>query len=366
MLGGFVAIAVTKLGGPNSSANRRATTSTKSTPRGVTPPPAAVPGLKRTIEVTAVGDLMMGTSQYGLPSDGGASLFESVKPLLHGDVVIANLEGTLSTGGASKCGSSPGPNCYAFQMPPEYAKWIQQAGITAVTLANNHSGDFGDSARAQTRQALADADIVATGTPEGSIAYLKAAGGTVAFVGFGFNQGMNSILDLPRAKEIVQEAARHASIVVVMMHNGAEGRDAQHLTFASEIFFGENRGNPTAFARAMVDAGADLVVGHGPHVMRAMEVRKGRLIAYSLGNFMGYGAFSLSGPSGESGVLSVRLAPDGRLLGGRLTSLALYGKGVPAPGGTSIQRVRELTTSDLGQVGASIAADGAISGAPAS
>jgi poly-gamma-glutamate capsule biosynthesis protein CapA/YwtB (metallophosphatase superfamily) len=240
---------------------------------------------------------------------------------------------------------------------------LREGGITLVNLANNHSADFGEAARDQTRTVLDDAGIATTGQPEGTITYLQRAGGTVAAIGFGFNQQMNSILDLDRARAIVKEAARHAGVVIVTMHVGAEGSSAQHLTFQSETFLGENRGNPVQFARAMVDAGADVVIGHGPHVMRAMEVRKGRLIAYSLGNFMGYATFNLSGPSGQSGVLRVRLAKDGRLLGGKLTSLGLYGKGVPAPGGQSVATVRALTAADFGTTGVQMDADGTIAAA---
>jgi hypothetical protein len=342
-----------------------ATTPTVDAPLGVTPPPAKGTPivLTRELEVAAVGDLVMGSPPYGLPSDGGASLFSSVKSLLVGDIVMANLEGTLSTGGTSKCGGTPSTNCYAFQTPPGYVRWLREGGITLVNLANNHSADFGEAARDQTRTVLDDAGIATTGQPEGTITYLQRAGGTVAAIGFGFNQQMNSILDLDRARAIVKEAARHAGVVIVTMHVGAEGSSAQHLTFQSETFLGENRGNPVQFARAMVDAGADVVIGHGPHVMRAMEVRKGRLIAYSLGNFMGYATFNLSGPSGQSGVLRVRLAKDGRLLGGKLTSLGLYGKGVPAPGGQSVATVRALTAADFGTTGVQMDADGTIAAA---
>ncbi len=331
----------------------------------VTPPPPAGTPIQLTgpLSVTAVGDLVMGTRATGLPADGGASLFTRVKPLLVGDIVMANLEGTIARSGRSKCGPSPGPYCYAFRTPPSYAKWLPAAGIDVVNVANNHIDDFGVVARRQTRANLDRVGVRHTGWP-GSIAYMQRAGGTVAVVGFGFEKHQNSILKIAESKALVAEAAKHAGVVIVTMHNGAEGRNAQHLTFRRELFLGENRGNPTAFARAMVNSGADLVVGHGPHVMRAMELYKGRLIAYSLGNFMGYGVFNLSGVSGQSGVLSVTIAPDGRLAAGKLTSLRLIGKGVPVPGGSSVARVRALTAHDLGTRGATIATDGSIAAAP--
>jgi hypothetical protein len=329
------------------------------------PPPAGTPiQLTRDLTVTAVGDLVMGSRPYGLPSDGGRSLFTRVKPLLVGDIVMANLEGTLASSGRSKCGPSSGPHCFAFRTPSSYAQWLPKAGIDVVNVANNHIDDFGLIGRRQTRANLNRVGVRHTGWP-GSIAYMQTAGGTVAVIGFGFERkNQNTILNLPAARALVAEAAAHAGVVIVTMHSGAEGRTAQHLTFRREIFLGENRGNPTAFARAMVDAGADLVVGHGPHVMRAMELYKGRLIAYSMGNFMGYAVFNISGVSGQSGVLSVTLAPDGHLVGGKLRPIRLVGRGVPVPGGTSVAKVRALTAQDLGGRGARIAADGSIAGAP--
>ena len=82
----------------------------------------------------------------------------------------------------------------------------------------------------------------------------------------------------------------------------------------NEVFFGEARGNPILFNRRMVDAGADLVLGHGPHVPRAMEVYRGKLIAYSLGNFIGYHTLGTQGELGYSLILETRLAADGQLL----------------------------------------------------
>src|SRR4029079_4437742 len=100
-----------------------------------------------------------------------------------------------------------------------------------------------------------------------------------------------------------RKADRWADLVVVTMHAGAEGSDHQHVRPGNECFLGENRGNSVAFAHSVVRAGADLVVGTGPHVLRGMEWYRGRLIAYSLGNFAGYDVFSLGGPLSPRPVL---------------------------------------------------------------
>jgi poly-gamma-glutamate capsule biosynthesis protein CapA/YwtB (metallophosphatase superfamily) len=111
-----------------------------------------------------------------------------------------------------------------------------------------------------------------------------------------------------------------------------------------------------------VDAGADLVLGSGPHVLRAMEVYRGRLIAYSLGNFAGYHNFSLEGDLGESAILRVTLDADGRARSGRVTSIRLVGAGQPEvdSSGAGARLVEELSRADLGRRGARLSSTGRI------
>ena len=104
------------------------------------------------ITIAAVGDIVMGSTP-NLPRDGGRTFFDGVAADLAGDVVLGNLEGTLSTGGSSKCGSGS-TNCFAFQTPPSYARWLKAAGFTVMNLANNHAFDFGPAGQAQTLAAL--------------------------------------------------------------------------------------------------------------------------------------------------------------------------------------------------------------------
>ena len=319
--------------------------------------------LGRSIRLAAVGDTVMGSLPYGLPSDGGRSLFSAVKPLLRGDVVLGNFEGTFATGGSSKCEPSPGPNCFAFHTPPSYARWLKEAGFTVVTLANNHADDFGAIGRRQTRATLARVGVRGTGWP-GSIAYLKAAGGEVAVVGFAFNNVSNNMIDIAGARVLVAKAAARAPVVIVTVHAGAEGSGAERVRPGTETFLGENRGDAVAFAHAVVEAGADIVVGHGPHVMRGIEFYRGRPIAYSMGNFMGYAVFSLRGNKSQTAVLDVELGRDGKFIRGRLKPVKLVGKGVPVPGGAGIANVQRLSRLDFGSRAAVIGADGSIT-APA-
>ncbi len=261
------------------------------------------------VTVAAVGDTVMGSLPYGLPSDGGRTLFDAVDDLLTGDVVLGNLEGTLATGGSSKCGSGS-PNCYAFRTPPSYSRWLKEAGFTVMNLANNHAFDFGAIGQRQTVAALRRVGIRNTGRP-GTMAVQVIDGQRVAILGFAAYEWADSLLDIPRARARVREAASRAEIVIVTFHGGAEGSDRTSVPSGPETYLGEPRGDSRAFSRAVVDAGADLVIGHGPHVLRGMEVYKKRLIAYSLGNFMGYEVFSLGGPLSTSAVLQVSVNPDG-------------------------------------------------------
>jgi len=312
------------------------------------------------VAIVATGDIVMGSTP-NLPSDGGRSFFSDVQIDLAGDVVLGNLEGTLSTGGGSKCGKGS-TNCFAFQTPPSYARWLQQAGFTVMNLANNHAFDFGPDGLRQTTDALSGVGLRWTGRP-GQIAVQKVGPIRVALVGFAPYPWAQSLTDIAAAKRLVRKATREADVVVVTMHAGAEGTSRQHLTRRNELFLGENRGNPVRFAHAVVDAGADLVVGHGPHVLRGMEWYRGRLIAYSLGNFAGYKVFSLGGPLSTSGILRVTLRGDGRFETGRLVATHLVGAGLPAidAGETAHGVVRTLSRQDFGARGVKISADGILS-----
>jgi poly-gamma-glutamate capsule biosynthesis protein CapA/YwtB (metallophosphatase superfamily) len=322
------------------------------------------PDHKRRPAVTfaAVGDTMLGNSPE-LPADPGAYL-DPVRAQLSGDVVFGNLEGTLTDATSSpKCGGGSGGSCYAFRTPPSYAKHLAAAGFTVMNDANNHSYDFGGAGLDQTVAALHEAGIEQTGLP-GEITVTKARGEKVAFVGFAPYSLTADLLDLPAARKLIRRAARRAKIVVVAIHAGAEGSAAQHVTGAEEHYLGEDRGNPRRFARMAVRAGADLVLGSGPHVLRGMEIYKRRLIAYSLGNFCGFRNFATSGVLGASAILHVALDPDGAFRSGRIASVRLVdaGRPVPDPSGEGARLVRRLSREDLGRGAVRIGGKGRILG----
>ncbi len=322
-------------------------------------PPAAEGVAAEPVTIAATGDIVMGSTS-GLPPDGGRTFFSSVAPELDADVVLGNLEGTLSTGGSSKCG--PGStSCYAFQTPPSYARWLRRAGFTVLNVANNHFGDYGASGEVQTLAALDEAGLLHTGRP-GQVTIQRVGNVQVALVGFAPYPWAQDLTDIPAARRLVRKAAARADVVVVTMHAGAEGTDHQHVVRGTETFLGEDRGNSRAFAHAVVDSGADLVVGSGPHVLRGMEWYKGRLIAYSLGNFAGYKVFALGGPLSLSGILHVTLHGDGSYVRGKLVATELVDGGYPAvdPAEAAHGIVRTLSRQDFGANGVKVSPTGGL------
>ena len=221
--------------------------------------------------------------------------------------------------------------------------------------ANNHSFDFGAAGQAQTVRSIHAAGLAQTGLP-GEITRVKAGGVTVAFVAFAPYPYTASLLDLPAARALIQQARRQAQLVVVYMHAGAEGAAADHVTGREETYLGEDRGNPEAFAHMAIDAGASLVIASGPHVLRGMQFYQGHLIAYSLGNFAGYGNFSVHGTMTMSAILQVTLSSSGRFeQGPPVLPSSSPAQGRPARGGGAAAFVGQLSAADFGRTAARIA-----------
>ena len=294
-----------------------------------------------------VGDIALSTQQ-GLPPGGLGTALAPVHGLLRGgDLTAGNLEGTLSVGGPSKCATIGTAHCFAFQAPPSTAGQLRSLGFDLVNQANNHSMDYGAPGRAQTVSALDGAGVAHIGLP-GEITVLKVNGLRVAFVGFAPYPYDSDLLDIPGAQALVRRARTRAQLVVVIIHAGAEGTAALHTPSGEEFYLGEDRGNPRTFAHAVINAGAAAVFGSGPHVIRGIERYRGRLIAYSLGNFVGYHTLAGGGLLSESGILRVTLDRRGRVLAGRWFSVLLSdGLPRPDPGNASARLVGPLSGGDF-------------------
>src|SRR5262249_19094787 len=246
-----------------------------------------------------------------------------------------------------------------FRNPPDYAGYLKNAGFTVLNNANNHSYDFGPAGQAQTVQAIHAAGLAQTGLP-GEITVVRAHSVNVAFVAFAPYDYAASLLDLPAARALITRARQEAPVVVVYMHAGAEGSDADHVTGREEYYLGEDRGNAEAFAHQAIDAGASLVIASGPHVLRGLQFYRGHLIAYSLGNFAGYRNFGMTGDLGLSAILHVTRPPAGRFVQARIAPVQFAGQGQPVPGGGSVAFMARLSAQDFGPAAARISPSGAV------
>ena len=353
-----------------------------------------------TFTFAAVGDVMLGSTfpdetGKNLPPEDGKHILEELTPVLSAaDITFGNLEGPMIDGGVStKCGSSstglrsaspparqsltgpptssvhrkhprkaqPAKSCYAFRVPTRYGQYLKDAGFDVMGLANNHAMDFGEDGRQSSLRTL-DALGIAHSGPVGDIAHLEVRGVHVALVAFATYATSYDLNDLAAAQTVVAGEVSRNDVVIVSFHGGAEGATKTHVTVGPETFYNENRGDLRVFTHAMIDAGAALVFGHGPHVVRGMELYKGRLIAYSLGNFATYGGMNLLGPTGIACVLQVTLAKDGALVAANVVPTLQNMPGGPHldPERRVIPLLRQLSSEDFGAAAPQISDEGVL------
>jgi hypothetical protein len=256
--------------------------------------------------------------QFGLRSDPD-SLTKALRPLVAGaDVVLLNVEGAIGEGPAqAKCGPRS-KNCFAFRQPTSAAAALRRLGDSSAAvvgnIANNHSHDAGDAGRDSTVAYLGAAGIYVTGRDTLATPVQLASGDTIGVLGFYTEEGTPDARDLSAVRRHVARAVDRFGTVVVTMHLGAEGATAQRTRNAIERFLQINRGNPVGFANAALAGGATLVIGHGPHVLRAAEWRDDRLVLYSLGNLLTYGPFNIHEPTNRGAVACVTIDAPGHVV----------------------------------------------------
>ncbi|WP_052947448.1 CapA family protein [Aneurinibacillus tyrosinisolvens] len=247
-------------------------------------PTAAADDGKITMAFT--GDMQFtGTVATQINKNGIAYPFAKVKPVLEkADIAMGNLETTLTTGGTAQSKQ------YTFRSSPAMAKSMANAGYDIVGLANNHSLDFGTASLLDTMKYLSAQHVTYAGGGKNAaeataIRYIKKNGQTVAFLNYSrvlpssswfatsSKPGLASAYDTKLMYSKVKEARKKADIVVVFIHWGKE-----RMT--------KPEAYQTSMGHTLIDLGADVVVGHHPHIMQPVEWYKGKLIAYSLGNFV--------------------------------------------------------------------------------
>ena len=358
------------------------------------PLPARIPA---PVTLAFVGDINLGTLTIpgGVPPEEGRGLLDASRDALKGDLVVGNFEGVLGDSGTTyKCGRKgkhvtladtaqpkpepvepkrpkpgarpPAPSmCYAFLTPTALAPRLAEGGFTHLGLANNHANDFGDDARAATERIL-DSLGLRTYGPLGSIAVDTVRRGdsltVVGLLGFTTYPYAYDLLDIARSAAVVDSVRDLVDLLVVTFHGGAEGSKALHVPEAAESLGREPRGDLRAWARSMIDAGADGVVGHGPHVLRGIEYYRGKPIVYSLGNFLTYRGFNLAGPLGLTGVLQLEAGPDLSWRRARFVPMVQLPRSGPAPDPdrAALDLIRALSREDFGDSAARFGDDGEI------
>ncbi len=305
-------------------------------------------------------------TSYGR-SDLPSELVRPLKPLVDGaDVVLLNAESAIGEGPSpSKCGPRS-TNCYAFRAPLSAADAFRSVAPNAsvvANVANNHSRDAGPSGQVRTVDLLRRAGVFVTGFDTIATAVPTPAGDTIGVLGFYTSVDSPDARDTSAVYRHVERASARYPVVVVTMHLGGEGKSAQRTRDATEVFLRIDRGNPVAFADAAVRGGAALIVGHGPHVLRAMEwTERGALIAYSLGNLLTYGPFTNGEPLNRGAVLCATIDPTGRVAEARVASTIQLAPGVleADPDARAAALIDSLGRLDFRESGARIERDGAV------
>jgi hypothetical protein len=291
--------------------------------------------LSAQIKIKAVGDVMLGsvTPKEILPPKKGLEFVELVEDMLmDADIVFGNLEGAFFTEEMEpdKCSerSRKAATCYEFGMPEYIAPSLKDLGFNVLNQDNNHSADYGEDGYLFTQQVLQELGIKFLAKQ--SFTEFNLMNTSVALVAFGYSDYSYHISDIKNAKQVISSLDENHDIIIVSFHGGAEGKNHTEVKDSLEIYLGENRGNVIAFSHAVIDAGADIVIGHGPHVLRAMEIYKNKLIAYSLGNFLTYGNMNVSGINGVNIILEVSLDNfNGDFRTGKLIPVKQIGYGIP-------------------------------------
>ena len=320
-------------------------------------PVASTPQID-TIKIAGVGDIMMGSdypnpsgSPNALPPQNGSLLLAQVKEVLSSaNVTFGNLEGVLiDKGKGTPKGCINLKYCYIFRSPEKFVNNLVDAGFDVMSLANNHASDFGVEGRKSSMKTLENNGIAHAGFISTPYTTFKRGDLTYGFAAFAPNTGCVTINDHKYARSIIQHLDSISDIIIVSFHGGAEGTAYQHVPRQNEIYIGENRGNVYQFSHDMIDAGADVVFGHGPHVSRAIEVYNNRFIAYSMGNFCTYASMSVDGVRGLAPIVTVYTDNKGNFFKAQITPTyqTPLSPVMIDPKNRVIKVIKELTETDF-------------------
>lgn len=309
---------------------------------------------RSSLTIIGTGDIMLGTSypseSYLPPGKDCSPILRPVHEVLQsGDLLFGNMEGVFCSEGGTPKKCKDLTKCYVFRMPDHFLNCILDAGYDVLSVANNHVNDFGPAGRASTAALLDSSGVAYAGFVTHPWTLFEKEGVMYGFAAFAPNRGTMNLKDYNRAAEITAMLDSIADVVIISFHGGAEGKDYQHVVRGDEEYLGYNRGSVYRFAHRVVDAGADVVFGHGPHVTRAAELYGDRLICYSLGNFATYRRFNLKGPNGIAPIVKVTVDGEGRFMRGEVVSVYQAGEGGPRidPAGRAAAKLKELSETDF-------------------
>lgn len=306
-----------------------------------------------TISISIVGDLMVGSNYPSpslLPPESEGNILQYAMPLLRQtDLRIGNLESVVSNNAPlyKNCKSS---QCYAFRTPYKYAQWYKDAQFDYLSLANNHSFDFGMPGIEHTLQFLKKNNIRTSGVPQKPYDIITVRDTKIGFVSFAPHSNCLNMNDEALVQSYVKEVKSLCDILIVFFHGGGEGPDKMHTPKGHQIFLRQDRGDVRKFAHMCIDEGADLVVGSGPHVVRGMDMYKGKLIAYSLGNFATYHQFNLKFPNNVAPLQQIKITRGGVLTQNKIFSFLQKGEGIPVEDleKNAYKLIRSLSEEDFG------------------
>lgn len=317
----------------------------------------------RIVTIAMTGDIMTGTTYPTpwLPPNDGKEIFNDCKEILrNADVACGNLEGVLADSGNARKAGRPGT--FSFLMPTKSVDLLVDAGYDFLGLANNHIFDFSEEGCQSTVNTLQKAGMGFAGIKDAEYSIREINGVRYGFCAFGFKRYNLSVDDSATVKRIITQLRPKVDIVIVSFHAGREGAEFKHLPHGLETHAGQSRGNARVFAHQCIDYGADIVYGHSPHVCRAMELYKGHLIAYSLGNFATPTGMRLEGERGYAPVVTARLDRQGKLIDGKIHSF-IQRRNVGPRRDTTCKVAKEimtLTREDINDNKLNIAPDGTI------
>lgn len=320
------------------------------------------------LHIKAVGDVMLGsrTPSPVLPANNGAAFKDSLGDVLkNADITFGNLEGVFVKKGIPprKCSeaSRKAGRCYEFGMPSNLAQVLKDVGFNVMSQDNNHVNDYGYAGIKFTKKLLDSFDIKCISKK--SYVEFTVQEKKIAFVAFGHSGESYQVFDLVTTKAVISKLNASHDLVIVSFHGGAEGTSATHVYNKTETFYRENRGNLIKFSHTAIDAGADLIIGHGPHVLRGMELYKNKLICYSLGNFLTHGNVSLRGIKGHGAIADLKIdLATGDFKSGRIISTKQKGRGFPVVDSThaGAKEIKALSTADFPNSPLQISNDGTL------